>query len=148
MWSRPACDMCVWQLRVWFTPPANVWTITAVRKPSTVTGRSWVRFLGLKHVQREAQIIIWQQCTLHCGISVAFFPFFLSRLEKWSLGGNNTLGWKCSLEFEVIHVSVFDIEARLSPSVFTQTAKRRAAAGKYLPSFLLLCLLALGGRTF
>lgn len=56
-----------------------------------------------------------------------------------------TLGWKCSLEFEVIHVGLFDIEARPSPSLFTQTAKRRAGAGKYHPSFLLLCLLVLRG---
>lgn len=73
--------------------------------------------------------------------------FFLPRPEKGG-GGGDRLSQKCSLEFEVIHVSVFDIEARLSPSVFTQTAKRRAAAGKYLRSFLLLCLLAMGGRTF
>lgn len=80
--------------------------------------------------------------------SSRFLSFFLSRLEKWSLGGSDRLSQKCSLEFEVIHVSVFDIEARLSPSVFTQTAKQRAAAGKYLTSFLLLCLLAMGWWNF
>lgn len=98
MWSRPSCDVCVWQLRVCFTPPANVWTITAGRKPSTVTGRSRVRFLGLKQtkiwkkwMQHEVEIIMWQQCALLCGIWVAFFPVFLSRLEKWSWAG--TTDW-------------------------------------------------------
>lgn len=41
-------------------------------------------------------------------------------------------GWKCSLEIEVIHVSVFDSEARLSPPLFIQTAKQRAGTGDCL----------------
>lgn len=76
-----------------------------------------------------------------------------------SLVGGQRAGWKCSMEFEVIHVSVFNSEDRLSPPLFIQTAKLRAATADRMTSglenssfacLLQPCLLILGGilKTF
>lgn len=46
--------------------------------------------------------------------------------------GGDREGWKCSLAFEVIHISLFDSEVRLSPPLFIQTVKQRAGTGEYL----------------
>lgn len=66
-------------------------------------------------------------------------------VHNW--GGSDRVGWICSSKSEAIHVVVFDIEVRLSPTLFMQTVKWRADAGECLVCFLFPCLLILGGKS-
>ena len=56
----------------------------------------------------------------------------ISGNEICLLGVGDRVGWRCSLEFEMIHISLFDSGVRLSLAKFIQTAKLRVGTGEYL----------------
>lgn len=142
------CVMCVTAARL--VHRASVaHSVTPANKPATVISTFMVRFFVLtglclrfslvyvfhKHKCKRKckQKITWQLRMLP-----AVWYCFGKKRNMQSVETQKVLtlkrqeGWKCSMEFEVIHISLFDSEVRPSPPLFIQTVKQRAATGEYL----------------
>lgn len=96
---------------------------------------------------------------LYCNVEFWNLKKVRKMETRYSWSSGDRTGCKCSLEFDVIHVSMFDREVRLSSPLFFLTTEWRAGTGECLISgtltlllpasfsSYLLCSLILGGRS-